>query len=196
MDNIKINEETTVYPGFLKVKQASITETLKDGSEITYVRQKLCRSDAVGAFIYNKDTDSVILIKQSRYAIFKKYDGNLLEIVAGKIDKDESPADALGREVEEEIGYNLKPENVFYLTKTFMSCGYTDERVYFYAAIVTNENKVSVGGGLDSECENIETVEIKMSDFLLLLSNNQLEDAKTALASHLAINLFKSKNLI
>ena len=169
----KIKEET-VYGGYMKVVKAEFT----DGKNI-FSREKIMRPDAVAVLVYNPGKGIVILTKQFRYPIEDREPENLYEVVAGVVDEGEIPNETAVREVSEEVGYNIKVGDLHFLFESYNSVGYSTEKVYYYIAFVDDENKVSLGGGLKSENENIEVVEMEYFAFLDLLRNKQIKDTKT-----------------
>lgn len=191
---IKIIEESFAYKGYLKVKQAIVEHVFKNGTTNTYSRFKLDRPDAVAILIFNRDTNSVILTKQFRYPIFDREDSFIIEVVAGKIDGDEEPKVAAVREVMEEVGYKINPEDLAEPVVFYPSPGYTNEKIYAFLAVVNNSDKdEKLGGGLETENEEIEIIEIEYLDFIKLISKNKIQDAKTIICASLLTSFAFSK---
>jgi len=166
MNKVKITKEEVVFKKYSTVIEGHIIETFKDGKEVNYTREKLVRPDAVAALIYNIETETVVLVKQFRYATAsEKNDGFIYEVMAGKIDPGETPLETLIRETEEEVGYKLKKKNIIRCMPVFACPGYSTERIYFYLATVTNRDKISEGGGKEGEEENIDVIEMPYLTF-------------------------------
>lgn len=183
---IKITEESYPYKGYLKVKQAIVEHEFKNGTKNVYSRFKLDRPDAVAILIYNRDTNNFILTKQFRYPIFDRESNFVIEIVAGKIDGDEAPKEAASREILEEVGYRINPKTLEDPIEIYPSPGYTNEKIYIFFAIVTDSDKdKNHGGGLDTENEEIEIVEMPAENFMQAIISNEIKDAKTILSASL-----------
>lgn len=174
----KIIKEKKVFEDKLIIEEA----TLSDDSNKTFTKLRLKREDASAVLLVNTESGKVILTKQFRYAISSKTSKQIVEIVAGKIDKGEEPLETAIRETEEEVGYKIKPENIKLLGKCFASPGYSSECFFIYYAHVTNADKVSKGGGLESEKEYIEIVELTIDEFKNQIKEGRIEDAKTYIA--------------
>jgi ADP-ribose pyrophosphatase len=116
-------------------------------------------------------SSSVILVTQYRRAANKV----LLEIPAGKIEKNETPRQAAIREMAEEIGYTgtLKP-----LLKCYLAPGYSTELMHVFVAM--NLRKI-VRGLLDDD-ENIRIKKMGLSAAIKKCLNGKIEDAKTIAA--------------
>jgi len=183
----EILEEKVVFDEHLKVEEALIRVQKK-----TFTKQRVNRQDAVAVLIYNTDSDRYVLTRQFRYAISSKISGDILEILAGKVDGNEEPEEAALRETEEETGFHIKREDLRFLASCFVSPGYTSERFYIYYVEVTNFNKRSIGGGLDEENESIEVVEIGRHEFDSMIASSAFVDAKTLLAG-LMIKMFPAE---
>lgn len=186
MSKIKIEvvSEKRAYDGYIKVDEAVVKEVSENGKEVSYPRSKVVRPDAVAVIVYNSDEENIILVKQHRYPTQGKVNEEIYEIVAGKIDEGESTESAAIREVEEEIGYRIKEENLLYRSSFFASPGYSSEVIHLFAASVSNEDKVSDGGGVDGEHENIEIHNIPVSEFFKIFGNDEIVDAKTIIAAN------------
>jgi ADP-ribose pyrophosphatase len=93
------------------------------------------------------------------------------------IDAGESPEAALRRELEEELGFvnpRLEPIATF-----FVSPGGSSERIWLYYAEVSDADRVSDGGGLAQEHEEIRVVHLAEVEVKRRLAAGDFEDAKT-----------------
>jgi GDP-mannose pyrophosphatase NudK len=182
----KIIKEERVFDGYLKLDEGLIEHELEDGKITRYNRIKVERPDVITILLYNKTSDTVILAKQFRYPIAHKMKsetpGQLIEVVAGKIDPGETPQQAAVRECEEEVGYVVKEKELIFLSRGFASPGYTSERMYSFAAVVTDKHKKKKGGGKDGEYEDIEIIEMPFLQFKAWVENGSIADMKTKLA--------------
>lgn len=144
------------------------------------VRLNLDRGDSVAAIVHDSANDTVILTEQFRYPTYKKGPGWLMEIPAGILDAGEDPEQAMRREIIEEVGYpvsHIKPIASFYV-----SPGGTSERILLFYARVSSADRVSSGGGVESEGEDIRTVSLPVSDALQAMRDGGIADAKTIIA--------------
>lgn len=154
-----------------------------------FTRQRINREDAVAILLVNTSSNKVILTRQFRYAIAAKTEEHILEIVAGKVDKDEEPRQTAIREVEEETGYKVKNQNLEILLSCFVSPGYTSEQFIIYFGKVDDNDKISKGGGLEEENEHIELVEMPIPEFVENIKGGHFKDAKTFIAGmHLLLH--------
>jgi nudix-type nucleoside diphosphatase (YffH/AdpP family) len=182
----KIKEEKIIYDDHYQIEEA----TVKNG-KAEFQRQRINRQDAAVVLLLNTDTDKVILTRQFRYAISAKTKKPILEIIAGKLDKNEKALKAAVRETEEEAGYRVSKKSMRYVFSFFVSPGYTSEKFHFFYAEVKNEDKKGKGGGLQDENEDIEVVELPAGKFLEMAKQGDLEDAKTYIAAMYLIEKLK-----
>jgi ADP-ribose pyrophosphatase len=185
----KVISERIVFNDKLVIEEGHLKNTSNNKE---YVRLRLNRQDAAVVFIYNRETDKVVLVKQFRYALSAKVKEPILELMAGKVDEGEEPMDTAIREAYEECGYEIKKSTIQHLSSFFASPGYTSEMFHLYYAEVKNEDKVAEGGGLEEENESIEVAEISSAHFFELLNNNKIVDAKTVVGGL----LIKQRKLI
>jgi ADP-ribose pyrophosphatase len=181
---IEVTSEERDYDKYFKIDKAIITETSESGEITTYNRFKLTRPDAVAVIIYNSDDDTVVLIKQHRYPTHGKVNGDIYEIVAGKMDEGEDHKQTAIREVEEEVGYKIQEDKLIYKSSFFASPGYSSEIIHLYAASVTNADKVSNGGGLQGEHENIEIFHVPAPEFFNMFVTGEIIDAKSIIGAN------------
>lgn len=151
---------------------------LKNGNWVTQSRESYDRGNGAAILLFNKEKQTVILTKQFRMPTYVNgnEDGYMIEVCAGLLDND-NPEDCIKKEVEEETGY--KVSNVKKVMEVYSSPGAVTEILYYFIAEYSDAMKVSDGGGLASEHEDIEVLEMPFSEALQLIDNGQIKDAKT-----------------
>jgi nudix-type nucleoside diphosphatase (YffH/AdpP family) len=100
----------------------------------------------------------------------------LIEACAGLLDED-NPEDCIKKEAVEETGY--KVSNVTKVFESYMSPGSVTEIIHFFIAEYSEEMKVSEGGGLDDEQEEIEILEFNIDAALQMIETGEIKDGKT-----------------
>ena len=108
------------------------------------------------------------LIKQFRYAIGKE----MIELPAGKIDKNEKPIECARRELEEEIGY--KAQKFTFLTEIHPAIGFCNEKISIYLA----EKLIKTKTHLDPD-EIVELIPTTMNNAIEMIECGLITDAKT-----------------
>ena len=112
----------------------------------------------------------VIMVRQYRYPIKQ----NLLEIPAGKLDKNEQPEDCAIRELEEETGYCCC--RLRHLTSIWTAPGFSDEVIHIYAAEDLIEKKQQLD---DDEFLQVEIY--NKDDLQNMIRNGIISDSKTVI---------------
>ena len=102
----------------------------------------------------------------------------LIEACAGLLDKDD-PEACIKREAEEETGYRIK--HIMKVFEAYMSPGSVTEKVYFFVAEYEPESRVSAGGGVESEGEDIEVLELSLEMAVKMMKTGEIVDGKTIL---------------
>jgi nudix-type nucleoside diphosphatase (YffH/AdpP family) len=181
-----VGSEHVEFDKYFRVDSAAIEETEGTHFKASYKRYKLVRKDAVAVLLFNEDTGKIMLIKQFRYPIAHKVSEPILEVVAGKIDDGETPKQAAVRELLEEVGFRIEEERLGKPIEMFASPGYSTEKIYVFMASVKNSDRdLNFGGGVATEHENIETVEMSVSEFQGKVLSGEIQDSKTLIASML-----------
>jgi ADP-ribose pyrophosphatase len=114
------------------------------------------------------DDNQVILAKQFRPGPKKV----LLELPGGGVESDETPKDAITRELLEETGYE---GNVKFVTRVY-GCGYST--LHRYVFVATNCKQISEQK-LDKN-EDVEVVLLSLEDFRKHLHTGNMTDTETA----------------
>jgi len=159
---------------------------LRDGSWNLLHREVYDHGNAAACLLHNPTTDKVLLTRQFRLPVFlNEHDGYLIEAPAGLLEGID-PAARMKLELEEETGFRVQHlEEVF---TAFMSPGSVTEYLVFFIGTYSAQDRVSPGGGLASEGEDIEVLEITLSSAIQKIVTGEICDAKTImLVQHLAM---------
>jgi nudix-type nucleoside diphosphatase (YffH/AdpP family) len=173
----KILEEKIVFNNTLVIEEGTLENKGK-----TFERKRINREDGAAVLVFNTDSHKIILTRQFRYAIASKVTDDILELLAGKVDKGYTPIETAVKETREEIGYEIEASQLKPICACYISPGYTSEFLHLYYCEVTDKQKVNKGGGLASENEEIIVVEMEATEFLRLAARGELVDAKTMMA--------------
>lgn len=160
-----------------------------DNSTITQQREVYDRGNGAAILLYNKTNKTIILTRQFRLPTYLNGNksGMMIEVCAGLLDQDE-PEQCIIRETEEETGYRIP--KVKKIMETYMSPGAITEILYLFVGEYDASMKVSEGGGLEHEQENIEVIEMPFDQAYTMFETGELKDAKTImLLQYAKINL-------
>lgn len=169
---------TTLSKGWATLNEVSFSYQMKNETWVTQKRESYDRGDGATALLYNKEKKTIILTKQFRISSFLNGNasGFVVETCAGMLDADQPKACIL-REIEEETGYRV--HEVTPVFEAYSSPGALTEKLYYFIAEYTEAMKVSEGGGLDSEHEDIEVLELPFAEAIEMIKNGTIEDLKT-----------------
>ena len=181
MKKVIIDQQTRLFDDFFKVDEAYLRYERFDGTMTPVVRRlNFERGDSVSALLFNARTRRVILVNQFKYPTYEKGPGWITETMAGMVDKDERPEDAVRREILEETGYQVR--DLQYISTFYVSPGGSSERVALYYAEVDDDQRAAAGGGLATENEDIAIVELGVKEALDQIESGEIADAKTIIA--------------
>jgi GDP-mannose pyrophosphatase NudK len=178
MNNVKILGTEILSNNWYTLKKITYEFPDKDGKVKVQHREAYDRGNGATILLYNKINRTVILTRQFRLPTFinGNPDGMLIEACAGLLDKD-NPEDCIRRETEEETGYKIT--DVKKIFEAYMSPGSVTEILYFFVAEYSKDMKVSEGGGVEHEQENIEVLEIPVDKALQMIDSGEIKDGKT-----------------
>jgi len=181
MRKVEIRDKHIVFDDVFKIQEATLRFQKFNGQMSEPVRRLVFeRGDSAAALLFNRDTQKILLINQFRYPTYEKDQGWLYEVVAGAIDANEQPEESIRREIREEIGYEANA--LTHIASFYVSPGGTSERIILFYGEVGDADRVSAGGGLASEHEDIQLIELTLPDFWRALENGDIVDAKTLIA--------------
>jgi GDP-mannose pyrophosphatase NudK len=143
------------------------------------VRETYDRGPAAAILLHNPACGKVILVRQFRFPVYAEgKQGWLLEVCAGLLDGD-APETCARREAEEESGYRVK--TIRHAFDTEMSPGSVIETISCFVGTYGEDSRVSTGGGLEAEGEDIEVIELPLTEALAMIDDGMITDAKTIL---------------
>ncbi|MEL7451048.1 MAG: NUDIX domain-containing protein [Pseudomonadota bacterium] len=153
------------------------------------VRETYDRGDGVAILLYNAERRAVILTRQLRYpTVVNGWDEMMVEVPAGALEGGD-PEITMAREVEEETGYRV--HGLKRIFEAFMSPGAVTEAIYFFVGTYLPDDRVSEGGGLVEEGEDIEVLETGFDEAMAMIADGRIRDAKTImLLQYAALNVF------
>jgi ADP-ribose pyrophosphatase len=143
-------------------------DTVRLPNGATTTREIVVHPDVV-AILPVLDDGRVVLVRQYRKAAERV----LLEIPAGGIDGDETPEEAVRREMIEETGYRVGGLELLHTFYT--SPGFTTEKMYLFRATQL------VPGQATEETDQIEVVLLSPAEAMERVRSGEIADAKTIL---------------
>lgn len=158
----------------------------RDGTWERQSREVYDHGNAATALLYNRKKKTIILVKQFRIVVYldKEPTGMLLEACAGLLEGGD-PKEGIIREIEEETGYHITEVKQVY--EAYASAGSLSEKLFFFIAEYKDSQKLSKGGGLHDEQEELEVIEMSFGDAIQLLRDGKIKDVKTIVLLQYAI---------
>jgi ADP-ribose pyrophosphatase len=173
-------EPTSSLPEFLDSKQVfsgrvfDVTvDTVREGDK-TYVRE-VVHHPGSAVILPAFDDGTIALVRQYRHPAVRY----LLELPAGTLDDKETPEAGAARELEEELG--LVAGRMEKLCEFFISPGFCEEKMWLYLATDLTETAQRL-----EDDELIEVVRLPIDRALQMITDGEIEDAKTIIGLMLA----------
>jgi ADP-ribose pyrophosphatase len=148
-------------------------DTVREGDQ-TYKREVVHHGGSA-VILPVFDDGTVALVKQYRHPAVKY----LLELPAGTLNEREPPEVGAARELEEELG--LVAGRMEKLCEFFVSPGFLSEKMWLYLAMDLQETEQRL-----EDDEAIEIVRMPIDRALQMITDNEIEDAKTIIGLLLA----------
>lgn len=175
---IEITKTELLSDNWYLLNKVTYNFTPENGEPEIQRREVYDRGNGAAILLYNNEKQTVILTRQFRLPTFLNGNesGMMIEVCAGLLDE-KNPEDCIKRETEEETGYRI--QEVKKVFEAYMSPGAVTEILYFFTAEYQPEMKVSDGGGLATEHEYIEVMELPFEQAMTMVYNGEIKDAKT-----------------
>ncbi|MFK9093164.1 NUDIX hydrolase [Bacillus salipaludis] len=138
-----------------------------------HAKREIIKHPGAVAILAITDDNKIVMVEQYRKALER----TIVEIPAGKLEKDEEPALCARRELEEETGYEC--DSLELLTSFYTSPGFADEIVHVYIAkgLTKKENAADL-----DEDEFVELEELTLEEAEQYVKEQKIYDAKTIFA--------------
>ena len=173
-------EPTSTLPEFLDSKEIfsgrvfNVTvDTVREGDK-TYVRE-IVHHPGSAVILPAFDDGTIALVRQYRHPAVRY----LLELPAGTLNDKERPEEGAARELEEELG--LVAGRMEKLSEFFVSPGFCEEKMWLYLATDLTETAQRL-----EDDELLEVVRLPIDRALQMITDGEIEDAKTIIGIMLA----------
>jgi len=178
-NKLKNIQKTTLSKDWAKLDRIDYDYQFKNGEWKRLSRETYNRGNGTAILLYNREKGTVILTKQFRMPAYEndKSEGMSIEACAGAIDNNDSALETIIRETEEEVGYRI--EHAEQVLTAYTSPGALTEKMFLFVAEYNDAMKIGEGGGLESEDEEIDVLELMFKDALEMIKNEEIVDAKT-----------------
>lgn len=186
---ITIQKTELLSDNWYLLNKVTFDYKMEDQDSETQVREVYDRGNGAVILLYNSTNKTVVLTRQFRLPTYLNGNtsGMVIEACAGLLDT-ENPEECIIRETEEETGYRLS--SVKKVFQSYMSPGSVTEILHFFIGEYQPNMKVSDGGGLAEEHENIEVLEYSFEQAYQMIASGEIIDAKTImLLQYAKINL-------
>jgi GDP-mannose pyrophosphatase NudK len=177
--NVRIKDVETLAENKAKLMRVSFEQRTNKGEWRQRQREVYDNGNSAAILPYDPERNTVLLTRQLRLPMFLQ-DGleSAVEACAGKLEG-ESADQRIKKEMEEELGYRIaEVERLFEL---YVSPGMIMEKVVFFTCAYSPTNKVSAGGGLAEEGEDIEVLERTVEQATTMIDAGEIVDAKTVI---------------
>jgi ADP-ribose pyrophosphatase len=173
--------------GYRPYERYRVTLPDADGRRVTQTRDVLRGGEVIAVLAVDRARDELVLLRQFRFAAHLATGrGELIEIVAGRVEAGENLADCARRECLEEIG--VAPAPLVELYTYYPTPGLTDERVTLFVGFV-DAAAVPARAGAVGEAEDTRPFRIAIDRALAASAQGHVENGLLILALHwLALN--------
>lgn len=182
--DVRVSAPKLIAHGFRDFERRAVTlpeEKLKQQRDVLRV------GPVVAVLPYDPAHDAIVVMRQFRLpAHIANGRGELIEIVAGHVEKGETAAYAASRECVEEIG--LKPKRLVKLFTYLPTPGISDEEITLFVGVV-DTTKLPARGGAATEHEVTMPFTVPVETALAELPKLRMRSGPLVLALHwLALN--------
>jgi ADP-ribose pyrophosphatase len=170
--DVAVSAPTVVGHGYMSYERYDIAVIRADDETLRQRRDVLRASHVAAVLAVDLSRDEIVLLRQFRLpAHLATGRGEMVEIVAGRVDDGESAMAAAARECHEEIG--ITPDRLVELYSVLPTPGITDEYVTFFLGFI-DSSKVPQRGGLVDEHEDVRPFVVAIDAAIAVLDQGQV----------------------
>ena len=176
--NITVIKDKILSENYFILRNITYNLTQRNGEVVQHKREVYDRGNGATVLLYNRQKQSVVLVRQFRVATWVNgnIDGMLIETCAGLLDDDE-PEACIRKEAIEETGYQVS--NVRKVFQLYMSPGGVTEIVHFFIAEYDERLRQNDGGGVEDE--DIDVLELPFTQAIEMIRSGEICDGKTVI---------------
>jgi nudix-type nucleoside diphosphatase (YffH/AdpP family) len=182
-ETVRVCDVETIAHNKGKLISVSYEQRRRDGEPQRRQREIYDNGNSAAILPYDAGRNTVLLTRQLRMPIFLQ-EGleRSVEACAGKLDGEKAER-RIVKEMEDELGYRIaKVQRLFEL---YVSPAAIMEKIVFFTCAYSPADKVSDGGGLKEEGEDIEVVETTLQQAAAMIAAGEIVDAKTVVLVYL-----------
>jgi nudix-type nucleoside diphosphatase (YffH/AdpP family) len=174
---VEILTQEVIAKFWSTLSKVTLNYTRRDGRSEILVREVNDHGHAAALLALDPQRKTVLLVKQMRIAAYMVgYADAMIEVCAGLLDGDDARTCAI-REAEEELGFRV--HDLREVAHVYMSPGALTERVSLFIGTYSPGDKVTNGGGVATEGEDIEVIELPLAAAYGMIASGEIVDAKT-----------------
>jgi len=178
--SVVLSEAERLGAGFRSFDRFMVAKPDRNGDPATFEREVLKSGVVVGVLPVDFQRQQVVLTRQFRLGGHLALDrGDMIEIVAGRVDPGESPEDAARRECYEEIG--ISPLKLTRLIAFTPAPALSDEFMILFLAHV-NAGNIPAWAGNPCENEEIAVICHTIAEAIGMLKAGLLHSGPTIIA--------------
>jgi GDP-mannose pyrophosphatase NudK len=176
-ETVHIHDVETIAQNKGKLISVTYEQRRRDGERQRRKREIYDNGNSAVILPYDSNRNTVLLTRQLRLPIFlQDCIERTVEACAGKLDGEEAER-RIVKEMQEELGYRItKVQRLFEL---YVSPAAVMEKIVFFTCAYSPADKVSEGGGLKEEGEDIDVVETTLEEAAAMIMTGEIVDAKT-----------------
>jgi nudix-type nucleoside diphosphatase (YffH/AdpP family) len=179
-DETQIRTVETLSENWYPLRKYTVDYRRRDGSPQTLTREVYFNGPGSAVLLLDAAGETVMLARQFRLPALVNGDTpRLIEVCAGNIEDGDDPAETARKEAQQETGYHL--HDLRKVMTLYMSPGASAEKLHLYIARYDDSDRLSQGGGLREEGEEIELLEIPIDRAWQMVQAGEIADAKTVL---------------
>ncbi|MCG6203844.1 NUDIX hydrolase [Rhodopseudomonas sp. HC1] len=173
--DVTLSAPEVIGRGFMTYERYEVS-LRRDGEPPLLQRRDVLRASRVAAVVpIDLARDKVVLIRQFRLpAHLATGRGDMVEIVAGRVEDGEAATTAARRECLEEIG--VAPDRLTELYSVLPTPGFTDEQITFFAGFL-DSSAVCERGGVADENEDTQPFVVSIDEALAALGDGRVANA-------------------
>lgn len=182
-DNINVKTKKRIFNGFFKIDEVIVDHDCFDGRRFENVRREvIVKCDTVSILLYDPQRDELLFIRQLRVPLMERDEREspwTIEIVAGTVDRHDTPEAIIIAEAQEEAGVDIKTLIPIY--DYYPSTGGSPGKMHLYLGLC---DLSAAGGyyGLAEEFEDIEAFVVTREEGFELLAQGKLDNGFTLIA--------------